>query len=232
MTDHILIVGGSSGMGLAAAKRFLSGGWRVTIAGRKKDRLEAAKAELGDVEGLVMDATNATTTGEALRSLSGLTAIATTAGSEAVAAPFMEAGADGIVETFKVKAGAVLTLLEATHRAGVGHTSYTFVSGAAARKGTPGMAPIVSVNAALEALVPVLAKELAPLRVNVVSPGFVDTSIYDAMPDADRRRLVSEIAAGTPTGRVVTAEDVAEAIWFAVTNASVNGAIIPIDGGI
>lgn len=94
------------------------------------------------------------------------------------------------------------------------------------------MTPIVSANAALEALVPVFAKELAPLRVNAISPGFVDTPVWDGMTNDVRRKLIRDIASGTPTGRISTTEDVADAIWFAVTNASVNGAVIPVDGGI
>lgn len=232
MANHILVIGGSSGIGLASAKRFLSGGWRVTIAGRCQGRLDRAKVDLEDVNAVILDASDRESLHDALLSVSHLNAVVTTAGSDAGGGAFDDLGSRGLLEAVRIKAGAQLNVLEATRRAGLRIDAFTFTSGAAARKGGPGMAPLTAANAALEALVPVLAKELAPLRVNAVSPGFVDTPLYDGMPEAARAELIGSMAKATPTGKIATVHDVAESIWFATTNSSVNGAVIPVDGGV
>lgn len=231
MTSHVLIAGGSSGIGLATARRFLSGGWRVTIAGRTKARLDAAQADLVEAAGVVMDAASPESVSETLQGLSDVSAIVATVGSDAGGGAFADLGADGLINAVRAKAGAQLNILTSASHVCAELTSFTFVSGAAGRKGGPGMAPLTAANAVIEALVPVLAKELAPLRINSVSPGLVDTPIYNAMPEAARHQLMASMREATPTGKIATATDIAEALWFSATNSSVNGAVIPIDGG-
>ena len=76
-----------------------------------------------------------------------------------------------------------------------------------------------------------LAKELAPLRVNVISPGLVDTPAYDEMPEVARRVLFEGAAASLPVGRTGVPEDVAEAVLFMVSNSFTTGALLDVDGG-
>jgi NAD(P)-dependent dehydrogenase (short-subunit alcohol dehydrogenase family) len=95
----------------------------------------------------------------------------------------------------------------------------------------PGTAGIAAVNGAVEALVKPLAFELAPIRVNAVSPGVVDTPWWSGMPDAVKRDYFAQTAAVLPAGRIATADDVAQAVVLAATNANTTGAIIETDGG-
>ena len=94
-----------------------------------------------------------------------------------------------------------------------------------------GGAATAAVNGAVEALVRTLAVELAPVRVNAVSPGIIDTPTWAAMPDDQREALFSRLAGALPVGRVGSAEDVADAIWHLLTNEFVTGTVLHVDGG-
>ena len=95
----------------------------------------------------------------------------------------------------------------------------------------PGTAGIGSANAAVAALVPILAAELRPLRVNAVSPGVIDTPWWDFLSTAEKEPVFAEFAAKTPVGRVGRPEDVAQAIAFLVADTYMNGQTIICDGG-
>lgn len=86
-------------------------------------------------------------------------------------------------------------------------------------------------NGAVETMVPTLALELAPTRVNAVSPGLIETPWWDRMPEASRAATFEGIAAGTPVRRNGVADDVADAIAFLVGNTFTSGVVLPVDGG-
>jgi NAD(P)-dependent dehydrogenase (short-subunit alcohol dehydrogenase family) len=88
-----------------------------------------------------------------------------------------------------------------------------------------------AINAALEALARGLALERAPVRVNTVSPGLVDTPLYAAMSDADRQAMFDKAAARLPARRVGQPEDIASAILFVATNPFATGSTVTVDGG-
>ena len=88
-----------------------------------------------------------------------------------------------------------------------------------------------AVNGALEALVRTLAVELAPVRVNAVSPGIIATPTWDGMAAEDRTAMFDRLAGALPAGRVGAAEDIAAAIWLLLTNGFVTGIVLPVDGG-
>lgn len=107
----------------------------------------------------------------------------------------------------------------------------TLTSGFLARRTVPGTFTKTAMNAALEAVAKLLAKELAPLRVNVVSPGMTETEAYEGMDPAARRAMLESAAARLPAGRVAQPQDVAAGYLFAIDTPSVTGAVIDIDGG-
>lgn len=231
MNGHILIVGGSSGIGLAVAQAFLSKGWRVTISGRTQPKLEAVAGSLNGVETLVMNALDDASVNDGIRCVPSLTDVIATVGDAGLGGAFMETGAATIVESFESKAGAQLNVLRASLDAVQKLRSFTFTTGVAAKKGVPGMAPLVAVNAAIEALVPVLAKELAPLRINAVSPGFVDTPYYDQLNEKERRAMVERMNSASPLGHIASAENVAHAFAAIVGNDAINGTVLTVDAG-
>jgi NAD(P)-dependent dehydrogenase (short-subunit alcohol dehydrogenase family) len=109
--------------------------------------------------------------------------------------------------------------------------SITLLGAISARAAMPGTAGLAAINGAVEALVRPLAAELAPVRVNGVSPGFVDTPWWNGMPDEDRQAYFALASRQLPTRRVATAEDVAEAVVLAATNRNLTGTVIETDGG-
>ncbi len=109
--------------------------------------------------------------------------------------------------------------------------SLSLVSGFLSIRPRPNSAIVSSVNGALESLTRALALELAPIRVNCVSPGIIDTPIRAAMPEAARKEMLAKAAAALPVGRVGLAEDVAQQILAFMKNGFMSGSIVYLDGG-
>jgi NAD(P)-dependent dehydrogenase (short-subunit alcohol dehydrogenase family) len=185
----VVIVAGGSGIGLGAAAMLAAIGAEVVIAGRNSERLgAAARAVRPSVRPETVDA----------------------ASSGSQAAFFARIGAiDHLVLglTGRLGGGAFASLPLGELRRG----SLTFVTGISARKVNPGGGGFAALNGALEAMTPTLARELAPLRVNAVSPGLIRTRWYDLLPKDERRETYGQAAARLPVGRVGTPEDVARA---------------------
>ena len=109
--------------------------------------------------------------------------------------------------------------------------SVTIVTAASARAAFPGTTALAGANGALEAIVAPLATELAPLRVNAVSPGVIDTRWWHAMPDEQRQAYFGAVAAATPVRRIGQPEDVAEAIVYLAGADFVTGSVLECTGG-
>ena len=226
-----LVVGGTSGVGLATARQLLAAGMTVHIAGRSTARLEDAVATDPALIGHQLDATEHA----AVRALAGTIGnidhlILTLGGSEGTG-PIADLDLDTLRSAFDAKFWGHVTTIQAAlpHLAPSG--SITLLGAITARSGMPGTAGIAAINGAVEALVKPLATELAPIRVNGVSPGFIDTPWWSAMPDDARRDYFAQAAAALPTGRIATAEEVAEVVVLMATNPNTTGTVIETDGG-
>ncbi|MGO1071172.1 SDR family oxidoreductase [Lysobacter sp. CA199] len=111
------------------------------------------------------------------------------------------------------------------------HGSVTLTSGIVARKATPGALARTVINAALEASVKVMARELAPMRVNAVSPGLTDGDGYSGVEPFALMSMLARAGEQLPVGRVGRADEIASAYLFAIDNAFVTGTVIDVDGG-
>jgi NAD(P)-dependent dehydrogenase (short-subunit alcohol dehydrogenase family) len=109
--------------------------------------------------------------------------------------------------------------------------SVVMLTGAASRTAMPGTAGLAVVNGAITQMAQTLAKELAPLRVNVVSPGLVDTPAYDGLPAEAKAGMFAGAAKSLPVGRTGTSDDIAEAIVYLLGNGFTTGAVLDVDGG-
>jgi NAD(P)-dependent dehydrogenase (short-subunit alcohol dehydrogenase family) len=109
--------------------------------------------------------------------------------------------------------------------------SFVLFSGVHAFKLNVGYLGVGITNGAVDFLTRWLAVELAPIRVNAVSPGVIDTGAWDALGDGGKRDYFKHIAAGNPVGRIGTSEDVADAVLFAMTNTFITGMTLKVDGG-
>ena len=107
----------------------------------------------------------------------------------------------------------------------------TMISAASARAALPGTVTLAAVNGAIERMVSPLAAELAPVRVNAVSPGIIDTPWWSFLPDDQRQAQFTAAAGSVPAGRIGTAADVAGAVAYLVDASLVTGTILPMDGG-
>jgi NAD(P)-dependent dehydrogenase (short-subunit alcohol dehydrogenase family) len=109
--------------------------------------------------------------------------------------------------------------------------SITMISAASARAALPQTVALAAVNGAIERLVSPLAAELAPVRVNAVSPGVVDTPWWSFLAEDQRQAQFEAAAAGVPAARIGTPADIADAIGYLVKATLVTGTILPVDGG-
>ena len=202
-TDTVVIIGGSSGMGLAVARRCLAGGATVVIAGRSPERLEAARAELAcpdRLHAVTADIGDRAQLGRLFEETGKLSHLVVTA-ADLPYGPVAALTEDSLMRAVRSKLlGPFFAAQEAAPRMTAG-ASMTFTSGIAAYRPAPGGSLAAIVNGALESMVRAFALELAPIRVNAVSPGWVDTPLWDqlATPDAKQARL-SQMAARLPSG--------------------------------
>ncbi|MGO7613006.1 SDR family oxidoreductase [Rhizobium ruizarguesonis] len=231
--QHVVVIGGSSGIGLATAKLLLKQGYTVTIAGRDGEKLAAATASLeGELRSVVLDATVLSSLGEAFAGIGAFGHLVLAMGSGHGAGPFATLDMTDLLAGFQTKliphAAAAQAALPLLQPGG----SITFVSAVSAQAAMPGTAGLAAVNASIEAMVPVLAAELKPLRVNGVSPSVVDTPWWNFLPPEQRGSTFADFAGRTPVGRVGRPEDIAQAIAFLIGNGFMSGHVITCDGGI
>ncbi|WP_224372769.1 SDR family oxidoreductase [Hyalangium versicolor] len=228
---RIVVMGGSSGIGAAAARLFVQRGAEVLITGRDAKKLEGAKAEIGRVGTAVVDGTDAA----AVRGFFGKLGafdhlVLSLSGGEGMG-PFRELDLTKLRGAFEAKFWAQLTVAQAALPTLKANGSITFVTAASARAVLAGTSGLAAINGSLEIMVPILALELAPVRVNAVSPGVVDTPWWENMPEEQRKALFAQFASTLPVRRVGAPEDIADAIGFVVGNGFMTGSVVECDGG-
>lgn len=223
----VVVVGGSSGIGLATAELAKSEGADVVIASRNAERLKAAAAKLG-VTAVATDVTSDQSVADLFRGCGPVDHVVVTA-AQLRTGPFKSVAMDDVRATMESKFwGAWRVARSAEIRAS---GSLTLVTGYLSVRPRPAAAIVGAVNGALESLTRGLALELAPVRVNAVSPGTIDTPIRASMPEAARRDMLSKTAASLPVGRVGTGEDIAQQILAFMKVGFATGSIVYIDGG-
>lgn len=224
---RVLVVGAGGGIGAATAAAFGRAGAQLFVAGRPGPRLDAVSTETGG-EAVALDLLDNAAI-EAFFAAAEpfdhvvIAAAATRSGSIAGLAlddakASMDSkfwGAYRIARAAKVVAGG----------------SITFVSGFLAHRPNAGAVLQGAINAALEALGRGLALERAPVRVNTVSPGLVDTPLWSGMREADRKAMFVRTAGSLPARRVGQPDDIAQAVLFVATNPFVTGTTVTVDGG-
>ena len=223
----VVVVGGSSGIGLATAELAKSEGAEVVIASRNAERLQTAAAKLG-VTAIPTDVTSDDSVAGLFRQCGPVDHVVVTA-AQLKTGPFKTVSMDDVRATMEGKFwGAWRVARAADIRPG---GSLTLVSGFLSIRPRPAAAIVGAANGALESLARSLALELAPVRVNCVSPGIIDTPIRAAMPEAARRDMLAKAAAALPVGRVGVGEDIARQILAFMTIGFATGSIVYLDGG-
>jgi NAD(P)-dependent dehydrogenase (short-subunit alcohol dehydrogenase family) len=232
-SQHTVIVGGSSGIGLATARHLLASGARVTITGRNQARLVEARRQLGpEAQVVPMDASAADALPAQFAQIGKFDHLVLALGSGKGVGPFATVSLAEVKHGFEEKVYAHFATAQAALPFLNPKGSLTFVSGVSALAAVPGTAGIGAANAAVAQLVPILSVELKPLRVNGVSPGVIDTPWWDAFPEEQKQAMFKDYAAKTPVGRVGRPEDVAQTIAFLIGNGFMTGHMLVCDGGL
>lgn len=228
---QVVIIGGTSGIGLATAAAAQRAGARVWAGGRSDAHREKARQVLGDGAQLVTVDTHDEDGLLALfRSVGRIDHLVSTAtGGTRTMKPLVEQ----TEEQFQAAFGKLWGYAKVA-RLGIGFVpedgSITFVSGAPARKYKPGTGALSCVGGAVENMVRMLAVELAPVRVNVVSPGIIDTALFDWMGEEKTER-VAEMTRGQLVPRAGRPEEVASALLYLMQNDYATGTTVDVDGG-
>lgn len=214
-TTRSIVIGGHSGIGRAVADALDARPGEVVRASRKTgldiaDPASVARffAAQGDFDHLIV-----------------------TAGSQAPGGAVATLDLTAARAAFETKFWGTITAVQAA----VPHLrpggTITLTSGFLARRTVPGTFVKTAINAGIEATVRILARELAPIRVNVVSPGLTDTEAYATMAPEPRSKMLADAAARLPAGRVAEARDLAAAYLFLIDNPSATGSTVDVEGG-
>lgn len=223
----VVVVGGSSGIGLATAEMAVKEGAEVIAASRNAERLDAAARKI-DATGIPADVTSDQSVRDLFQRCGPVDHVVVTA-AQLKTGPFRTVAMEDVRSTMESKFwGAWRVAKSADIRPG---GSLTLVTGFLSVRPRPNSAIVGAANGALESLARALALELAPVRVNAVSPGVIDTPIRAAMPEEARRDMLAKTAAGLPVGRVGQGEDIARQILSFMANGFATGSIVYIDGG-
>jgi len=223
----VVIVGGSSGIGYSTAEMAKAEGAEVIVASQNAERLKAAADKLS-VKAIPADVMNDDSIAKLFAACGAVDHVVVTA-ARLRTGPFKTVSMDDVRSTMEGKFwGAWRVARSAQFKPG---GSLTLVSGFLSIRPRPNSAIVSCVNGALESLTRALAIDLAPLRVNCVSPGLIDTPIRAAMPEAARREMLDKAAAALPVKRVGLGDDVARQILAFMLNGFATGSIAYIDGG-
>jgi NAD(P)-dependent dehydrogenase (short-subunit alcohol dehydrogenase family) len=230
--SRVLVLGGTSGIGLAVAKGAAAQGASVVVASRNPASVEAALADLpaGSV-GRAADASSAEELAALFEFAGDFDHLAYTAADHLVPTPLAEYAVDKGRAFFELRLVAVFEAI----RLAVPHIrpggSITMTSGTAAFRGGAGWFLGSAASGATISAAKALAVELAPIRVNVVAPGIVRSPLWSALPEAEREAMYDSVGRGIPLGRVAEVEDVAKAYLQLMDQDYATGTVSVIDGG-
>ena len=227
----VVVIGGSAGIGLETARRARAEGADVILAARNPDRLKQAAQEVGAQRTAAFDATDWAALGRFFQDLPGQIDHVMVTGPGPYYAPLADLDRERAHSDFD--SHQWLPVAVAQHAIGRVRPGGTllFMGGTGGRRPGVGMTLISAATAAQPALVASLAVEVAPIRVNLIAAGFVDTPLSAQLlgDDLDARR--DQLRATLPTGRVVGPADVAALAVHIMTNTALTGATYDIDGG-
>lgn len=229
--QRTVVLGGTSGMGLAIAELAKREGASVVVAGNSPEGAQKAKAALGgEVEALSFDVGDEAAVKDAFDGIGPFDHLVTTA-AKLTYAPLGELPVAAVTEMLASKFWGPFFAARSASKLLKPGGSITFFSGLAADRPGPGTSIVSAVNAGLEGFARALAVELAPLRVNCVSPGVTQTAGWNFMTEDDRKAFFDGLRKSLPTRRVGQPEDLAEATLALMTNPFITGTVLHCDGG-
>lgn len=243
---HVLVIGGTSGIGFAVAEGALDAGARVTVSSSNPTRVEAAVQKLrasfpdGTVAGHACDLSKPTVEHDLEALFAKLSApldhLVYTAGDNLATGATADMTHEGLLRAGQVRyfAAALAAKVASRHLRPGPRSSITFTTGVVSQKPRPGWTVAAGYGAGLHGLTRGFALDLRPIRVNLVSPGAVVTELWDAYlgGDADKKQaMLAHVEKTMPTGRLALPEDCAEAYLWLMKDPSVTGTVVNSDSG-
>jgi NAD(P)-dependent dehydrogenase (short-subunit alcohol dehydrogenase family) len=229
--QRVVLIGGSAGIGLETARRAKAEGAEVILTGRNPERLEEAARDVGAAATAAFDANDA----DALRTFfEGLPApidhVLVTAGGPRYR-PLLEMDADEVRQAIADHPALALEVARNARAKMPPGGSLVLMGGTGGRKISRGLGIVSAATAALPPFTATLALELAPIRVNLIAAGFVDTPLSATLLGDGLEARRNELRATLPIGRVVGPQDVAALAVHLMSNTALTGATYDIDGG-
>jgi NAD(P)-dependent dehydrogenase (short-subunit alcohol dehydrogenase family) len=228
---RILVIGGTSGIGLGVATAAADRGAIPIVVSRRQASVDRALAALPDhARGATVGLTDLSSLHRLADDLGNIDHLAFTAGESLELTPLANLTPDIVNRFFQTRFVGALSAVRAFAPRITRGGSITLTSGTAAEQPGFGALP-VSVCGAMNALTKALAFELAPVRVNAVAPGVVRTPLWDAMTGTDRQAMYDQAARQLPLGRIGEVDDVARAYIYCMEQGFGTGVVLTVDGG-
>lgn len=230
--QRIVIIGGTSGFGLATAKAASAEGASVIVASSKKANVDRALTELpASAEGHVLDITQESAVREFFSAIGEFDHLVITAGESLDLGEFAVLDLERARRFFETRFwGSIAAAKHAARRIGPAG-SIILTNGIIGLRPQKGWVVAAAITGAVEAVTRALAVELAPIRVNLVCAGIVRTDLWRDMPEQERNELFEKVGRALPVGRVGEPEDLAEAYLYLMRERFSTGAMIVVDGG-
>ena len=229
---RVVIVGGSSGIGLAVAEESASRGAEVMIVSSSAERVqEAIKAIGGEARGQAVDVSDENAVESFFTNLGGFDHLVFTAGDSLQLNELAKTDLKQARRAFELRYWSALATVKYGSPQIRKGGSIVLTTGVAGRRPHSGWVIVASVCGTIEALTRALAIELAPIRVNAVSPGVVRTNLWQNMSSEEREQLFESAGKRLPVGRVGEAHDIAQAYLFLMQEGYSTGQTVVVDGG-
>lgn len=224
----VVVIGRSSGIARAIAESARAAGARVVVAGRDPDKLAAAYDD--GIRAERIDVTDDESIASLADRLGSIDHLVTTASARARGL-LPDLDRESVRTSFDTK--VIGPIMLAKHFAPIMAEggSFTLFSGVAAFKPAVGYLGVAVTNGAADFLARSLALEIAPIRVNAISPGVIDTGIWDSLGPDGKREYFAHFRTHNPARRIGTVDDIAQAVIFAMTNPFLTGVTLRVDGG-
>ncbi|MBW4662128.1 MAG: SDR family oxidoreductase [Drouetiella hepatica Uher 2000/2452] len=228
--QHVVIVGGSSGIGLATGHLVRQLGAAVTLISRDAEKLHQAAKQLDGVQTAIADFADETAISAAFADLPPIDHVYVAAGSF-VGGNILEGNMADFRQAIDTRVWGSVHVVRAAVPKMNGTGSLTFTGGLSTDRPVAGAWATAVATAAAEQLARALALELAPIRVNAVSPGWTDTPMWDDIFGEEKQNVFSRVATQVLSKRLSTAAEVAQAVIFLMNSRTVTGEVIHVDSG-
>ena len=230
--QRVVVIGGSSGIGLAVAQATVQAGAQVVVASRSAEKVRRAAESIGsEAQGFALDVTSEPEVVQFFAAIGRFDHLVMSVGEVITVAPFLETSVSNAKRVFEIKFwGQYLCALYGAPSINEGG-SIVLTSGVSSHKPAGGDSTLAGIDGALESLCRSLARELAPLRVNTVSPGLVVTDTWNNFSEDERKELYQSSERTLLVGRVAVPSDIAGSYLHLMTSNYTTGHILTVDGG-